>query len=223
MARTPLQKLDPKRLVRSIQWSRNQLDKFSKKRLEALQQLVGWHYAAYSGSKLRVPINLLELAVQVFTQQLGAFGHAAVNVTRHSVPDVSPTVTFPPMFVAVALIAGSVVPQEFAPTSLTVGAVPSVSSLGALITKSAGAWNPISGVAPPSPFMKKLPSTSFAPPSCAKSENSISPVAESPVVCARNWTPLDAVFDVFAALNWTLSPLRATRHRSVWALVPDPK
>ena len=63
--------VDFKRLHKAVDWSIRQLDTPRQKRVEAIRQYVGNHYAE-GGSEKVVPTNFLELAVTIYTQQLAA-------------------------------------------------------------------------------------------------------------------------------------------------------
>ncbi len=53
------------RLFASVQWSRRQLEPFRRNRRVMLEQYVGQHYGD-SGSRKRVPINLREMAMNIY-------------------------------------------------------------------------------------------------------------------------------------------------------------
>lgn len=78
----PLNPRDIQRLRSAAHHSRRQLEPFRRNRLEAIQEYVGKHYSD-SGAKDRVPVNLLELAVNIYTQQLSASAPAALVTTRY--------------------------------------------------------------------------------------------------------------------------------------------
>lgn len=59
------------RLRKSVEWSIRQLETPRKKRVEAVKQFVGMHYAE-NGSDKRVPTNFIELAVTVYVRMLAA-------------------------------------------------------------------------------------------------------------------------------------------------------
>lgn len=59
------------RLRKSVEWSIRQLETPRKKRVEAVKQFVGMHYAQ-NGSEKRVPTNFIELAVTIYKQMLAA-------------------------------------------------------------------------------------------------------------------------------------------------------
>ncbi len=59
------------RLSRAVDFSRWRLQAFRENRLSALRQFVGAHYS-WSGSPQRVPLNLLQLAVNIYLRQLVA-------------------------------------------------------------------------------------------------------------------------------------------------------
>lgn len=71
------------RLRTAVDWSMRQLDTPRKKRLDAIRQYVGAHYAD-GGSDKRVPTNFLELAVTIYTQQLAARAPRALISTSDS-------------------------------------------------------------------------------------------------------------------------------------------
>lgn len=59
------------KLRTAVEWSIRQLEAPRKKRVEAIRQFVGSHYAD-NGADKRVPTNFLELAVTIYTRQLAA-------------------------------------------------------------------------------------------------------------------------------------------------------
>jgi hypothetical protein len=59
------------RLKDAVDWSIRQLDTPRRKRVEAVRQFVGSHYAD-DGSEKVVPVNLIELAVTIYIRQLAA-------------------------------------------------------------------------------------------------------------------------------------------------------
>jgi hypothetical protein len=69
------------RLARAVDFSRYRLQPFREQRLAALRHFVGAHYG-YSGSPQRVPLNLLQLAVNIYLRQLVARAPRAMVSTR---------------------------------------------------------------------------------------------------------------------------------------------
>jgi hypothetical protein len=59
------------KLQASIDWSRWKLQPFREKRMDALRQLVGSNYSD-DGAGDKVPVNLLELATNIYVRQLAA-------------------------------------------------------------------------------------------------------------------------------------------------------
>lgn len=59
------------KLRTAIGYSRRQLQPFRQQRYDTVRQYVGYHYSD-DGAADRVPLNLLELAVNIYTQQLAA-------------------------------------------------------------------------------------------------------------------------------------------------------
>ena len=77
-----------KRLSRAVAWSRGQLRQHRQHRLAAIQQYVGHNYAGEqlddSGRTLdKVPINLIELTINILIQQLAARAPKALCSTPH--------------------------------------------------------------------------------------------------------------------------------------------
>lgn len=62
---------DFKRLERSIEWSREQLEPFRSHRRAAVREYVGKHYSG-NGTLDRVPVNMLWMAVQIYGRNLAA-------------------------------------------------------------------------------------------------------------------------------------------------------
>ena len=59
------------KLRRAVDYSRRQLQPFRQQRYEVIRQYVGFHYSD-DGASDRVPVNLLELAINIYTQQMAA-------------------------------------------------------------------------------------------------------------------------------------------------------
>ncbi len=59
------------RLIRSVETSRWKLEPFRRERTSAIRQYVGFHYSE-DGAPDRVPINLLELMINIYMRQLVA-------------------------------------------------------------------------------------------------------------------------------------------------------
>lgn len=59
------------KLRQAIGYSRRQLQPFRQQRYEVIRQYVGYHYSD-DGASDRVPVNLLELAINIYTQQMAA-------------------------------------------------------------------------------------------------------------------------------------------------------
>ena len=73
MARSinPLSLSDRTRLTTSIQYSRQRLSAARESKLDTVKQFVGAHYST-DGAKDKVPVNFLELAVQIYKRHLSA-------------------------------------------------------------------------------------------------------------------------------------------------------
>jgi len=74
-------------LRKAVDWSIRQLETPRRKRLEAIRQYVGSHYAD-GGTEKVVPTNFLELAVTIYVQQLAA--HAPRAMVTANVPSLKP-------------------------------------------------------------------------------------------------------------------------------------
>jgi len=72
-----------KDLKKAIDWSIRQLETPRQKRVEAVKQYVGSHYAT-QGAEKRVPTNFLELAVTIYTRQLAAQAPRALVTTGNA-------------------------------------------------------------------------------------------------------------------------------------------
>ena len=59
------------KIRQAIGYSRRQLQPFRQQRYEVIRQYVGYHYSD-DGASDRVPVNLLELAINIYTQQMAA-------------------------------------------------------------------------------------------------------------------------------------------------------
>lgn len=72
-----------RRLWGAVEASRKKMQPFRENRIEALRQYVGTHYSD-DGAKLPVPINLLELAIQIYVRQMAARTPQALVTTPHA-------------------------------------------------------------------------------------------------------------------------------------------
>ena len=70
-----------KRLRTAIEYSRRRLQPFREQRYETLRQYVGYHYSD-DGAADRVPVNMLELAINIYTQQMAARSPKALVHTQ---------------------------------------------------------------------------------------------------------------------------------------------
>ncbi|MEW6439251.1 MAG: hypothetical protein AB1508_19035 [Pseudomonadota bacterium] len=70
------------RLRRALDWSRRKLEPFRRKRLEFLRQYVGYHYSDSAATE-KVPVNLMEFAVNIYVRFLAANNPAAIVTTFH--------------------------------------------------------------------------------------------------------------------------------------------
>lgn len=76
---------DPRQLKRlndAGEFSRRRLRPFREHRYTAIQQMVGLHYSD-SGAVDRVPVNLIELAMNIYTRHLAARSPAVLATTVH--------------------------------------------------------------------------------------------------------------------------------------------
>ena len=62
---------DVQQLSKAVGYSRSLLEVYRKNRIDILRQLVGNHYSN-SGAEDKVPINLLELSINIYMQRLAA-------------------------------------------------------------------------------------------------------------------------------------------------------
>jgi len=76
---------DIEQLSRAVGYSRKCMEVFRRNRLDVLRQLVGNHYSE-NGADDKVPINLLELAVNIYMQRLAA-----------QAPQAEVTTDYPPL------------------------------------------------------------------------------------------------------------------------------
>jgi len=63
--------VDFKQLRNAVEWSNKQFERPRQNRINAIKEFVGFHYAE-EGSARRVPTNMMELAVTIYTRQLMA-------------------------------------------------------------------------------------------------------------------------------------------------------
>jgi hypothetical protein len=73
---------DLEQLSKAVGYSRKCMEVFRKNRLDILRQLVGNHYSD-NGADDKVPINLLELAINIYMQRLAAQGPQAEVTTDY--------------------------------------------------------------------------------------------------------------------------------------------
>lgn len=71
------------RLTRAVDYSRQRLEVYRRNRYEALQQYVGHNYSE-DGSRRRVPVNFLELAVNIYKRNLVAQNPKVLVTTVHT-------------------------------------------------------------------------------------------------------------------------------------------
>jgi len=74
---------DIEQLSKAVGYSRKCMEVFRKNRLDILRQLVGNHYSN-NGADDKVPINLLELAINIYMQRLAAQGPQAEVTTDYA-------------------------------------------------------------------------------------------------------------------------------------------
>lgn len=82
VAFNPKLSTDIEQLSKAVGYSRKCMEVFRKNRLDILRQLVGHHYSD-NGADDKVPINLLELAINIYTQRLAAQGPQAEVTTDY--------------------------------------------------------------------------------------------------------------------------------------------
>ena len=70
------------RLREAVNWSRRQLSTARENRIQAIREMVGRHYAE-NGAGDRVPINFIELAVNIYSRQLAARNPAVLATTKY--------------------------------------------------------------------------------------------------------------------------------------------
>ena len=78
------------RLREAVDWSSKQLEFQRRKRLEAVKEFTGFHYAE-GGNAKRNPVNMLALATQIYVRQLAARSPRVLITTKRS--DLRPTAT----------------------------------------------------------------------------------------------------------------------------------
>lgn len=72
------------RLIASIEWSREKLQPFRENRNKFVRQYVGFNYAEEGqGSSDKVPVNMMELAINIFSRHLAASKPMAMVRTPH--------------------------------------------------------------------------------------------------------------------------------------------
>ena len=81
MLKNPLSEQMWSRLKASIAWSERQIEFQKRKRLNAIQEFTGYHYAV-DGAQHRVPVPMLALAVQIYVRQLAARAPRALCTTK---------------------------------------------------------------------------------------------------------------------------------------------
>ncbi len=78
-----LNKSDFSRLKKSIKWSERQLEFPRKKRIQAIKEFAGYHYAVESANR-RVIVNFLKLAVSIYVRMLAARAPRVLITTKKS-------------------------------------------------------------------------------------------------------------------------------------------
>ena len=77
------------RLDKSIEWSNRMLEYPKLKRLQAIRQLVGYHYSNEGGPALRNPVPLLAMAISIYIRLLSPQAPRALMTTTR--PEMRPT------------------------------------------------------------------------------------------------------------------------------------
>lgn len=85
---TALDKASMKRLAEAVRWSYQRLQPFRENAREVVRQYVGYNYSD-DGTDDRVPINMMELASNIFATQLAANTPRALVSTKHAALKVS--------------------------------------------------------------------------------------------------------------------------------------
>ena len=80
--KNPLSEKEFSRLKASVAWSERQLEFPKRKRLQAIRQFAGYHYAE-GGSQKRIPVPMLALAIQIYVRQLASRAPRALITTIH--------------------------------------------------------------------------------------------------------------------------------------------
>lgn len=84
----PLSEIEQSRLYKAIDWSQLQLRKPRARRIKAIEQFVGSHYAE-GDDKKKIPVNFLKLAVDIYVRQLAARAPRVLITTK--LPDLRAT------------------------------------------------------------------------------------------------------------------------------------
>ena len=71
------------KLTRAIDWSQKQLEIHRAKRVSALKSYVGYHYSE-EGSAVKIPVNMLRMALSIYTRALAARTPRALISARNS-------------------------------------------------------------------------------------------------------------------------------------------
>jgi hypothetical protein len=83
MSKNPLSQKQWDKLTESVKWSERQLEFSKKKRIQAITEFAGYHYAE-GGAQLRVPVPMLALAVQIYVRTLAARAPRALFTSKQA-------------------------------------------------------------------------------------------------------------------------------------------
>ena len=83
MKNNPFTEQQWSKLKASITWSERQMEYPKRKRIQAIREFVGYHYAE-GGSENREPAPLLALAIQIYVRSLAAMSPRCLITTKRS-------------------------------------------------------------------------------------------------------------------------------------------
>ena len=86
--KNPLSDTQWSKLKASLEWSDRQLEFTKRKRIQAIRDFAGYHYAE-GGAQKRVPVPMLALAVSIYIRQLAAQAPRVLITTKR--PELKPT------------------------------------------------------------------------------------------------------------------------------------
>jgi hypothetical protein len=166
----------------SVEWSLDQLGTPRQNRLNAIKEYVGFHYSD-NGSDFRVPTNMLELAITIYTRQLAAQAPRAL---------VNTSITALKPFAKNMEIALNQVPEEIdLSTTLRMAVIEALFSIGIVKVGTAATGNIIMGHDVGESFVDLVTLDDYVCDMAAKSRKTMQWEGND------YWMPIDVVRDLY--------------------------